>query len=277
MSDPLEVKLGIDVFVDVLIDALNGARLRKHKSKLGTLLLHTHQVFNLRGDERFTVQLRRKMGMPEETAKLTQFIDTYGGLDPDRVRAIYVACFTEERDAISQWRLYGANGTGVALGFDFTHGMTFERYDKKPVPIRIGQVLYDRARVKRKQERIIEKLLSSDGNIWPVAEMCYDDAVLLKQADYSHEKEWRVYMYAKALKHSPRVSISQGRVRPFVEITNFDKKKDGTLPLKEIITGPLSAFDGEGDENWKMFVAAKSSVDAESEIRLSKSEKIFRH
>jgi len=277
MSDPLEVKLGIDVFVDVLIEALNNTKLRKPKAKLGSLLLNTHQVFNLRGDARFTPELRIKMGMPAETAKLTHFIDTYGGLDADRVRAVYVTCFTEERDAISQWRLYGGNGSGVALGFNFADGMTIERNDKKYVPIRVGKVSYDVAKVKKRQEKIIDGLLSGDGNIWAAAEKCYRDAVLLKQADYSHEKEWRVYMYAKALKHSPRVSISQGRVRPFVEITNFDKKKDGTLPLREIITGPLSAFDGEGDENWKMFVAAKSSVDAESEIRLSKSAKDFRH
>jgi hypothetical protein len=277
MSDPLEVKLGIDVFVDVLIEELNSTTLRKSKEKLGSLLLNTYQVFNLRGDERFTPALRMKMGMPKEAAKLAHFIDTYGPLDADRVRAVYVACFTEERDAISQWRLYGGNGSGIALGFNFSKEMAIERHDKKRVPIRVGQVLYDVAKIRKRQERVIEKLLSSDGNIWEVAEKCYRDAVLLKQADYSHEKEWRVYMYATALKHSPKVSISGGRVRPYVEIKNFDKKRDGTLPLKEIITGPLSAFDGEHDENWRMFVTAKSSVDVESEIRRSKSAKAFRH
>lgn len=277
MFDPLEVKLGIDVFVDVLIEALNGTRLRKHREKLGSLFLHTLRVFNLRGDERDTVLLRKKMGMPMETAKITHFIDTYGGLDADRVRAVYVACFTEERDAISQWRLYGGNGSGVALGFSFTDKMTVNRYDNKSVPIHVGKVSYNLAQVKKRQEKDIERLLSSDGNIWEASEKFYRDAVLLKQADYAHEKEWRVYMYAKALKHSPKVSISGGRVRPYVEIKDFNKGKDETLPFKEIITGPLSAFDGEGDENWRMFVVAKSSVDAESKIQLSKSAKIFRH
>ncbi|MFN4769429.1 MAG: DUF2971 domain-containing protein [Candidatus Kapaibacterium sp.] len=275
MSDPLEVKLGIDVFVDVLIEGLNSTRIRKHKTKLGTLLLHTHQVFNLRGDERFTVQLRRKMGMPEVTAKMTQFIDTYGGPDPERVRAIYVACFTEESDAISQWRLYGANGSGVALGFNFTDGMAIERYDKRHVPIRVGKVSYDVERVKKRQERIVEKLLSSDGNIWAVAEKCYRDAVLLKQPDYSHESEWRLYMYATALRHSPKVSISRGRVRPYVSITNFDKKRDEALPLATIVTGPLSSFDGESDQDWRLFVAATKSGSLRPNLQFAKSEKRF--
>ncbi|MCV7277037.1 DUF2971 domain-containing protein [Mycolicibacter arupensis] len=32
--------------------------------------------------------------------------------------SVFVACFTERRDAISQWSRYGANGHGVALGFN---------------------------------------------------------------------------------------------------------------------------------------------------------------
>lgn len=32
--------------------------------------------------------------------------------------SMFVACFTELRDAVSQWSRYGANGHGIALGFD---------------------------------------------------------------------------------------------------------------------------------------------------------------
>ena len=32
--------------------------------------------------------------------------------------AMFVACFTELGDALSQWSRYGANGHGIALGFD---------------------------------------------------------------------------------------------------------------------------------------------------------------
>jgi hypothetical protein len=32
--------------------------------------------------------------------------------------SIFVACFTELDDAVSQWSRYGANGHGVAMGFD---------------------------------------------------------------------------------------------------------------------------------------------------------------
>ncbi|MBY4383745.1 DUF2971 domain-containing protein [Rhodococcus fascians] len=33
-------------------------------------------------------------------------------------QSVFVACFTELKDAVSQWSRYGANGQGVALGFD---------------------------------------------------------------------------------------------------------------------------------------------------------------
>ena len=43
--------------------------------------------------------------------------------------SMFVACFTELRDAVSQWSRYGANGHGVALGFDS------ERIQMLKVPI----------------------------------------------------------------------------------------------------------------------------------------------
>ena len=48
-----------------------------------------------------------------EALRLQNAIDLMGFDD-----AMFVACFSELEDALSQWSRYGANGRGVALGFD---------------------------------------------------------------------------------------------------------------------------------------------------------------
>lgn len=49
-------------------------------------------------------------------------LDAIRRLQADDIRSydqsVFVACFTELKDAVSQWSRYGANGHGVALGFD---------------------------------------------------------------------------------------------------------------------------------------------------------------
>lgn len=49
-------------------------------------------------------------------------LDAIRRLQADDIRSydqsVFVACFTELKDALSQWSRYGANGHGVALGFD---------------------------------------------------------------------------------------------------------------------------------------------------------------
>lgn len=274
LSDPLEVRLGLNILVDVLIEALDAASDMNQKERLGSVLLETCRVFSMQEDPRFTADLRQKMGMPKNVAEMTHFVDTFGPKNPDRVRAIYVACLTEERDAIGQWRLYGDSGAGVALGFKFNKDMKKKSINERKVKVGIGQVSYDKEIVRRRMQALGKRIAAPTSNIWSLAEKCYQEAILLKQADYSHEKEWRLFIYAKALKHSPNVTISRGRIRPYIDLENFGLSADNKLPLVEIITGPLSAFYGDTDEHWRLFVYSKNTIDAE--VLLKRSEKLLR-
>jgi hypothetical protein len=40
--------------------------------------------------------------------------EIFGGFIND----VYIACFSEKRDLLSQWRGYGANGEGYVIGID---------------------------------------------------------------------------------------------------------------------------------------------------------------
>jgi Protein of unknown function (DUF2971) len=71
----------------------------------------------------FVAKLRRLSSEPGEYSEayaaqlkaleLMESIDLMGFDD-----GMFVACFTELRDVVSQWSRYGANGHGIALGFD---------------------------------------------------------------------------------------------------------------------------------------------------------------
>ena len=55
----------------------------------------------------------------------------------------YVCCFSKERDSLSQWRGYAADGTGLSLGIDASsiyNESTFSIKPLKVVPIVVQSV-----------------------------------------------------------------------------------------------------------------------------------------
>jgi hypothetical protein len=84
LNDSRELRYAWDPFV---------AKLRQLSSELGEY------------SEAYAAQLK--------ALELMESIDLMGFDD-----SMFVACFTELRDAVSQWSRYGANGHGIALGFD---------------------------------------------------------------------------------------------------------------------------------------------------------------
>lgn len=71
----------------------------------------------------FVEALRRRASEPGEYSQTyaaqLKALELMGAIDMQGLEdSVYVACFTELRDALSQWSRYGANGHGIALGFD---------------------------------------------------------------------------------------------------------------------------------------------------------------
>lgn len=275
LSDPTEVRYGVNLLVDMLVESLASISGRKQKERLGSVLLNAYQVFGLQGDSRFTEELRRSMGMPDDVAKLTHVIDTAGSKNPDRYRAVYIASFSEESDSISQWRLYGDSGAGVCLGFDLRDEIHVTRHDNRKVPVKLGKVKYDIAATQKLFRKRIALIAEGATNIWKVAESCYRDAILLKQSDYAHEKEWRLMMYAAALKHSPSITTDQKRIRPYFPLHQFDKEAGSKMPLTEIRTGPLSSFKCTEDEDFRIFVLGQGAIAGER-VKYFHSQKLMR-
>src|SRR5882762_3235192 len=132
-------------------------------------------------------------------AKLENIFDSFAKIP------MYVACFSETSDSLSQWRGYARNGVGYSIGFD-----SYKLLDAcEPGKSYIAPCIYD----PKKQEELIETLFVKyfedigllEGSNHAVAKRkdtrhsCYELtqdfvflASLLKHPSFSEEKEWRI-------------------------------------------------------------------------------------
>jgi hypothetical protein len=247
MTDTMEVRYGTDLLVQVLSDRLVAGGLDdRNRRKLATALLTVRDVFGLQAHDVVKGSYQH-MGANKEW--ISQQSDSK---DNDRARAVYMASFSTADDALMQWRLYGAHGTGVCIGVALTGAEKLRIKGMSPIKVHIDKVRYDRDEIKMFFERGLDKILSGS-EIHPVASSLIRYATLLKQDDYKHEEEWRLFVMTNALDRSPEFNHQGRRVRPFLTL-QFPENEPSPLQIVAVKTGPCSSFNGGHDEDWKKFV-----------------------
>lgn len=173
----------------------------------------------------------------------------------------YVVCFSEEVDLLSQWRAYGANGNGYAIGFDFSQ-LTFLKPFTAFTDATIRKVEYD----LDKQMGLVGYILDSSyslfelllGSLKVKEELFRDRLILLlswkladlalffKHPSFSEEKEWRViHLLSPHVENHNYFSNLEfrsagGRIIPYVNIGLFppNSQYKYQLPIKKILHGP---------------------------------------
>lgn len=150
-------------------------------------------------------------------------LDAIQRLKADDIRTydqgIFVACFTELRDAVSQWSRYGANGHGVALGFDVekmhplraTYHYHFEGGELSPVldqnhdPVTWSCFLEQVGYGDAKRDALVERLVGNVGGFGTTGDADVDaynymnqvsgiipQVPLVKHAAFEDEREHRI-------------------------------------------------------------------------------------
>ena len=263
MSDLLEVRYGANLLVETLFEVLKSEQhVDKNRRKLATILLAARDLFGLQ-DHSIVKDSYSYMGVSDHWIRHQS-----NSKDPHRAREVYLASFTEDPDSLMQWRLYGGQGAGVCIGMSFTGTEKLKREGKTPIKIHVNRVKYDRAQMKRNFQQQIEKILISD-ELWPLAKSLFFNATLLKQSDYAHEKEWRLFVWTNALDKSPEMTHDGRRIRPYLNF-DFPKGSKKPLPIVSVRTGPCSSFKGRHDEDWRKYV--------ESHLpELASSAEVFYH
>ena len=193
------------------------------------------------------------------------------------ITPIYLTCFGEEDNLLSQWRAYGQSG-GCGIGFRvLSEGIV---YGLKPEPsvytARCVKVEYDRGGQLRRITELLDFLvpilddaqvteairsldpLSPDGFGWlsrTISEILMDESVAFKNPAFAVEKEWRLVVRSRQLLKQgtddgdhTRLPIhfrtARGQLAPYVRLipsgTAFPVTGDGKkLPIESVHCGPV--------------------------------------
>ncbi|WNX83346.1 DUF2971 domain-containing protein [Agathobaculum sp. NTUH-O15-33] len=201
-----------------------------------------------KGDELFNNNLLEKMAL------------TYA----QKVDFPYIACFTRNKNLLSQWRAYGDDGKGVCIGFDLSKFSCFDlmhvKYGHEQPLVQIDEVCYH-----DNDDELIEKFLSvstilkekhncsSEEKILSML-MCglEELSVYLKGEGFSEEEEIRMVYYPcyrELLANLSQIKLPQINGLPI----HFRSKNSKLIsyfeyPLPEdsiceIVLGPKSEVD----------------------------------
>ena len=167
----------------------------------------------------------------------------------------YVACFSENKDQLSQWRGHADNGAGIAVGF--SRESFADLKEAAPSHISFRKVIYD----EKEQEKFIERIARESIKAMetkPVAQVAAElnqnyrlQFPVLKNASFEEEAEWRIIFndsFSKRKRHvgknilfsGIRYTVREKRLVSYIEM-DFSKLKYNAI--KEIWIGPKAEVE----------------------------------
>lgn len=81
-------------------------------------------------------EMKKRSGLEFSFKELSDTLDLYGQ------NSIYISCFSEEPDLLSQWRAYADDGRGVAIGFILENLVEYDNFLLEKI-IYPNEVVYD--------------------------------------------------------------------------------------------------------------------------------------
>ena len=175
--------------------------------------------------------------------------DINGGKDPDINDEIYVACFSDSADNLTQWKYYGSD-CGIAIEFetdkvflnycDVDENKDYEDCDVEFCPI---EVMYENHFEKAKALKETDKLsLSGD-------KVSQSIIPYLKNGYFKDERESRIVLYNIIDSEGNPLSqslyrVSGGILKPYIKMKIFQKRENKDfLPIKSVTVGPGNNAD----------------------------------
>jgi hypothetical protein len=166
-------------------------------------------------------------------------------LDP-----VYICCFCEEDDLLSQWRAYAANGMGVSLAIEPNK---FRYITGRDCPPRFGVMRFWKVFYKvETQEKIIRNAIKffpkfkarSTASEWAqwTAEAIRFFLPTFKNSDFSEEKEWRlIFSPAAGSPALPSFRVARGMLIPYYSLKALSNELGHgkqKLPIRTVRIGP---------------------------------------
>jgi hypothetical protein len=191
-------------------------------------------------------------------AKKTQYLDELDAwLKKPATESVYICCFCEADDTLSQWRAYGGNGNGVSIRLN---AYEFERFagEHSYGFLRIWNVFYEETQQRSLMRDAIEKTYhrfhsSSPAEIVKRAKDIIDFFVpTFKHSGFSGEQEWRmIFVPSPTSPVKPRYRAARELLIPYFSLKELvaslsqpktrKKKADKNqwrLPILQVCLGP---------------------------------------
>jgi hypothetical protein len=170
--------------------------------------------------------------------------------DPPLSHRLYVACFSNAKNKLSQWRAYGSESGSFSIGFDsgelkeyaaehhtdFEHCVYQKDQQESRVHFVIEHALADyRSRLEKADKVSADSMPPVDIAINFFLQDFTKYMPILKDESYIDEKEYRLIRHYGELKH---VLFRKGRstVIPYIELDLPQEKN--ILSVREIFVGP---------------------------------------
>jgi hypothetical protein len=171
---------------------------------------------------------------------------------------VYVTCFCEEGDLLSQWRAYGASGGGYAIGLESKMvGFRTPLASKKDFFLR--KVVYDTAIQRQLVDDVINGVCSilkdtvdrhGEKQAYNVISKSYkllsmqiaEFLFCFKSPTFVEEKEWRAVYISAVQDDLARIQfrVVAGGIVPYVELDLSPSvgPTAGKIPIEKIVHGP---------------------------------------
>lgn len=201
-------------------------------------MTHGHGIVRSLIDERLA-----RGPSPAEQAFLEGLRQALGGPDPE---SVYICCFCKDGDLLSQWRAYGANGTGVSLafepgGFAFITGPDSPRHGL----LRLWSVFYRH----ETQRYIVEEAFrfgletgsTPQDQVRRAADAIRFFIPTFKNERFAEEEEIRlIFTPAANATVPPDFRVARGMLVPYYRLQALcgDPRPPRALPLRSVRIGP---------------------------------------
>lgn len=161
----------------------------------------------------------------------------------DDFKSSYIISFSESKDCLPMWNMYGKNGKGIKLGFDFKkiicnpeyvdnfHSCVYENTEKYDSYCNI---------IIHKVKKIHEEGVPTNIDLKEKAPDAFIYGLIhafarhIKSQSYEHEKEWRILIPAYKTEAPIEFRYSSGVLIPYIK--QYLPKES----LKEIWIGPTN-------------------------------------
>ena len=192
----------------------------------------------------------------------------------NNLKSSYVISFSESKDCLPMWNMYGKNGMGIKLGFDFKMVICNPKfvdnfyhcvYENTENYHNYCNMIVKKVRKLHEEglpSEFTDKKYSKDAFLYGLIN-AYARAI--KSQSYEHEREWRIIIPAYINVTPVEFRYNSGLLVPFI------KQYLPKISLKEVWIGPTNDMD-RSEKSIKMYLDFMGY----DEVKIYKSKIPFR-